>query len=48
MWDAHAVLTDIKNKPPPYQVAKFISCIGPDALEVHNSLPFIEKKTWRI
>ena len=40
MWDAHATLTDLASKPMPYQVAKFITTIGPDALEIHNSLPF--------
>ena len=43
MWQAHAILTDLATKPPTYQVAKFIACIGPDALEVHNSLPFVEE-----
>ena len=40
MWDAHATLTDLQTKPMGYQVAKFITTIGPDALEIHNSLPF--------
>ena len=43
MWNAHAILTDLANKPAEYQVAKFITCIGPDALQVHNSLPFAEE-----
>ena len=43
MWQAHAILTDFATKPPTYQVAKFIACIGPDALEVHNSLPFVDE-----
>lgn len=40
LWDAHVTLTSLNEKPAAYQVAKFIMCIGPEALEVHNTLPF--------
>ena len=38
--DAYARVTELLNKTSRPRVATFITCIGKEALEVHNGLPF--------
>ena len=40
IWDAYEEVTDLRNKTSRLRVATFITCIGKEALEVHNGLPF--------
>ena len=40
IWDSYVIVTGLSDKGKPYQVATFITCIGPDGLEVYNGLPF--------
>lgn len=37
--DAYEEVTDLRNKKNRLRVATFITCIGNEALEVHNGLP---------
>lgn len=39
-WDAYEEVTDLRNQTSRPRVATFITCIGKEALEVHNGLPF--------
>ena len=38
--DAYETVTKLNEKESKFRVATFITCIVPDALEVHNGLPF--------
>ncbi|XP_022791986.1 uncharacterized protein LOC111331190 [Stylophora pistillata] len=38
--DAYKEVTDLRNKTSRLRVATFITCIGKEALEIHNGLPF--------
>ena len=40
MWDAYETVTKLNEKESKFRVATFITCIGAEALEVHNGLPF--------
>ena len=40
VWDAYEEVTDLRNKTSRLRVATFITCIGKEALEVHNGLLF--------
>ena len=40
IWDAYEEVTYLRNKTSRLRVATFITCIGKEALEVHNGLPF--------
>ena len=40
VWDAYETVTKLTEKESRFRVATFITCIGADALEVHNGLPF--------
>ena len=40
VWDAYEEVTELRNKTSRLRVAMFITCIGKEALEVHNGLPF--------
>ena len=40
VWDAYEEVTELRNKTGRLRVATFITCIGKEALEVHNGLPF--------
>ena len=40
VWDAYEEVTELRNKTSRLRVATFITCIGKEALEVHNGLPF--------
>ena len=35
-----SVVTGLDKQPSTLRVATFITCIGPDALEIHTGLPF--------
>jgi hypothetical protein len=40
VWDAYEIITGLDNQDDKTRVAHFIIAIGPDALEIHNGLPF--------
>ena len=40
VWDAYETVSGLVGKPSKYRVATFITCIGVDALEIHNGLSF--------
>ena len=40
VWDACETVTKLNEKESKFRVATFITCIGAEALEVHNGLPF--------
>ena len=40
VWDAYETITKLNEKESRFRVTTFITCIGPDMLEVHNGLPF--------
>ena len=40
IWDAYEEVTELRSKTSRLRVATFITCIGKEALEVHNGLPF--------
>ena len=40
VWDAYEEVTDLRSKTSRLRVATFITCIGKEALEIHNGLPF--------
>ena len=44
VWDAHEEVTDLQNKKNRLCVPTFITCIGKEALEVHNGLPFASEE----
>ena len=44
VWDAYEEVTDLQNKTNRLRVATFITCIGKEALEVHNGLPFASEE----
>ncbi|XP_028394385.1 uncharacterized protein K02A2.6-like [Dendronephthya gigantea] len=39
-WQAYEVITNLAERDQKYRVATFITCIGPEAMEIHNGLPF--------
>jgi len=40
MWDVYEEFTELRNKTSRLRLATFITCIGKEALKVHNGLPF--------
>ena len=40
VWKAYEIVTGLDKQPSTLRVATFITCIGPDALEIHTGLPF--------
>ena len=40
VWDGYEDVTDLRNKTSRFRVATFITCIGKEALKVHNGLLF--------
>lgn len=40
IWNAYELVTKLKDQSDEYRVATFITCIGQDALAIHNGLPF--------
>ena len=40
LWDAYETVTELNEKDSKLRVATFVTCIGPDALDIHNGLPF--------
>ena len=42
IWDSFEIASRMTEQADKYRVATFITCIGPDALEVYNGLPFEE------
>ena len=43
VWESFEVVSGLKTQPSSYRVATFITCIGPEALEIYNALPFREE-----
>lgn len=42
IWDSFEIVTGLGNKSAEYRTATFITCIGEDALDIYNGLPFAE------
>jgi hypothetical protein len=40
IWKAYELVTKLRDQSDEYRVATFITCIGQDALAIHNGLPF--------
>ena len=40
LWDTYETVTGLNEKDSKLRVATFVTCIGPDALDIHNGLPF--------
>ncbi len=40
LWTSYETLTGLKNEDSVFRVATFVTCIGTEALEIHNGLPF--------
>lgn len=40
IWNSYVIVTGLADKDNAYQMATFITCIGHEALEVYNGLPF--------
>ena len=40
IWKAYEIVTGLDKQPSTLHVATFITCIGPDTLEIHTGLPF--------
>lgn len=40
IWDAYEFVTNLNQQSNEYRVATFITCIGHEALKIHNGLPF--------
>ena len=40
IWDAYALVTGLTQQSSEFQVATFVTCIGQQALKIHNGLPF--------
>ena len=43
-WKAYETITGLTSKPNDYQVATFITCIGPEAIKIHSGLPFASEE----
>ena len=44
VWDAYEEVTGLRNKTSRLRVATFITCIGKEALEINNGLPFASEE----
>ena len=44
IWDSFEIVTALNSKEKAYRIATFITCIGPDAIEIYNGLPFASKE----
>ncbi len=40
VWNAYETVTELSKRESNYRVAAFITCIGPEALQIHTGLPF--------
>ena len=40
IWNSFEIVSRLKNQDAEYRVATFIPCIGPEAIDVFNGLPF--------
>ena len=38
VWSAFKTVTNLLSQPSPFRVSAFITCIGPDTLDIHNGL----------
>ena len=44
VWKAYEIFMGLDKQPSSLHVATFITCIGPDALEIHTGLPFASEE----
>ena len=42
IWDSFELVSGLDQRPNKFRVATFVTCIGPDALDIYNGLPFEE------
>ena len=40
VWDSYEIVSNLCSLDDKYRVATFITCIGPEGLEIYNGLPF--------
>ena len=40
VWAAYETVTNLISQPSPFRVAAFMTCIGPEALDIHYGLAF--------
>ena len=43
-WQAYETITNFTERLQKYRVATFMTCVGPDAREIHNGFPFKSKE----
>ena len=44
MWDNYVTVSELSEQRSAYQVASFLTIIGPDALDIYNGLDLTEKE----
>ena len=44
MFDAYAVMTELKDKDKEEQVATLVTCLGIGALDLYEALPFRDEE----
>jgi len=40
IWDSFEIVSQLKKQAKEYRVATFITCVGTEALDIFNGLPF--------
>ena len=40
IWDSYKIISHLKQTSNEYRVAMFITCVGQDALDIYNGVPF--------
>ena len=40
VWDSYEIITKLDQSTDKIRIAHFITAIGPEALDIHNGLPF--------
>ena len=51
LWENYEIITGLENENDRYRIAHFLTAIGPEAVRIHNGLPFRnpeEKKDFKI
>jgi hypothetical protein len=43
MWQNYEIVTRLDGEPTEYRAATFLSCVGPEALDVFEGLPFADE-----
>ncbi|XP_064637858.1 uncharacterized protein K02A2.6-like [Lineus longissimus] len=44
VWNSYEIVTNLRVQSDEYRTATFVTCVGPEALEIYNSLPFEEEE----